>query len=87
MKFESKLGIGELALTHVKWRDGYPRQDEFVEIIGIVFSKDKPPIYCGRLPSGVLSNFDEWELISDPLFDQGAGSYPEPEEESGCELK
>jgi hypothetical protein len=73
MKFESKLGIGELAVTAQKEREGCIRQDIFAEVIAITFSKDKAPCYICRLENGSSAGFEEWELIGDDDFDQDEG--------------
>lgn len=81
MKFESKLGLGELAVTAQKEREGRIRQDIFAEVIAITFSKDKAPCYACRLENGLAAVFEEWELIGDDDFDQEVG-YPLTEDQT-----
>lgn len=76
MKFESKFGIGEIVSTRQIIRSGRIRPDELLEVIGVVFSKDKTPIYACRLPNMLPAYFDEHELTGDPTFNQETGEYP-----------
>ena len=74
MKFETKLGLGEVAITkaHNKAR---VYEDAIVEIIGIHFDRDKNVTYIVRYSNGNVSTFKESELIGDPDFDQETGTY------------
>ncbi len=83
MKFESKFGIGEIVLTHIKGRDDRRVGDDLLEITAVIFGADRnaPPCYACRFAgTGYISHFDECQLIGDPAFHQENGYDVDTEE-------
>lgn len=84
MKFETKIGIGEIVCTYQKWRKdrGECVPDLLMEVVGIYFDHDKKPMYiCRDGRTGQLVHCVESELIGDPSFDQETGTYPPDSED------
>lgn len=81
MKFESKFGIGEIVYKEWKKADGRIVCDEYLEVVAIMFNRDKPVIVCRYPNTGTTVQFSESELTNDPDFDQKAGYSKEAEEE------
>lgn len=73
MKFESKLGIGEIVCREVYKGDKLVA-DELYEVVGIGFDSTEITITV-RHRSGQLMVFKECELEGDPEFNQETG-YP-----------
>ena len=74
MKFETKIGLGEI--VHYT-RVGHPKaqHDELLEVTVISFDKEGAVYHC-RYPSGITSVFREEDLIGDSDFNQETGEYP-----------
>lgn len=86
MKFETKCGLGEIVLTHMrqaghevvlsKNRDT-AQPDLMGEVISIAFDRDSAVRYFVRLATGIVIICCESELIPDPTFNQETGYPPE----------
>jgi hypothetical protein len=75
MKFESKLGIGEI-VENSEYKNGELIASELYKIIAITFDGiDKPIIHCRHPTSGMNVAFKENELLGDPDYDQSTGRY------------
>ncbi|CAH0537688.1 hypothetical protein VMF7928_01240 [Vibrio marisflavi CECT 7928] len=75
MIFESKFGIGEVVIHERTRAMGKIFCSEFYEVISICFSKQSETIIC-RCQKGQIYEFNSYELIGDPFFDQTKGEYP-----------
>lgn len=90
MKFESKIGIGEIVVTRQRWREDLKGSEKHVhrdligEVIGVTFERNATPTYAVRVISDMsvptIQHFREHEPVGDPLFNQETGEYP-PEDE------
>ena len=78
MKFESKFGIGEIVSKVWERGDGQRVHDELLEVVAIVFSRDKPVIVCRYPQTGTTVQFSESELTNDPDFSQEHGYGEKP---------
>jgi hypothetical protein len=85
MKFESKLGLGEVCIyndagnvPYGSRRESY--KDSLVKIMDVRFTFSGV-VYCIEVPTqtGALQHLvvAESELVGDPQFDQESGRYPD----------
>lgn len=73
MKFESKLGIGEIVFTKRRKGDDRTYKDETFKVVAVIFKTGGTVSYACRHPVGQVFEITEQELIGDPEFDQEHG--------------
>lgn len=80
MKFESKIGLGEIVIVN-SIPESATRNigDQLGKVISVGFDKNGTNYLVDvQDKSGIKRmQFPEADLLGDPLFDQEAGEYPE----------
>lgn len=80
MKFESKIGIGEIVIIGSEIEKRRDKGTDYLgKVIAVLFDHDGPAYVVDmQVPTGVQRmQFRDAELEGDPTFDQAAGAYPE----------